>query len=312
MNKISFLLSATLIATILNSCNNGTNTPTQGKQKIYIDESYSQLFSAEAASFEGFYKNADLDDRYKPEGEIINDFLTDSCRMIVISRDLNQKEKEFLASKKSFPKSIKIGVDAMAFITHKNNPVKNLTYNELKNIFIKKITKWKELDSSIKNKDPQDTSITILFDNEKSSNVRMVKEKLLDGGNIPTSLFAVHSNSEVVDYVSKNKSAIGIIGVNWISDSDDTLTTRFLNKVNVLAIESQIEPGEFVQPYQAYIYNKEYPFCRDIYIINGEGKTGLGEGFAAFVAGEKGQLIILKSGMVPATQPVRMVTITNK
>ena len=66
-----------------------------------------------------------------------------------------------------------------------------------------------------------------------------------------------------------------------------------------------------VQDRKNYIYSGEYPFCRDVYIINREGRTGLGTGFAAFVAGEKGQLIILKAGMVPATQPVRMVKITK-
>jgi phosphate transport system substrate-binding protein len=82
--------------------------------------------------------------------------------------------------------------------------------------------------------------------------------------------------------------------------------------VNVLSVASEENPGDFYQPYQATIYSGEYPFSRNVYSINREGRTGLGTGFEAFVAGEKGQLIILKAGMVPATQPVRMVKITNE
>ena len=293
------------------SCGNGESTPTQGKQKIYIDESYSQLFSAEVEAFEGLYKNSDIDDRYKPEGDIVDDCLKDSCRMVVLSRDLTQKEKDYFKSKNSFPTSTKIAVDALAFITYKDNPVSELMYSELENIFSGKITSWKFLDASIKEKNSQDTAITIVFDNERSCNVRMLKEKLLNEGAFPKNCFAVKSNPEVVDYVSKHKDAIGIIGVNWISDGDDTLTRSFLSKVKVLGVSSKEEPGDFFQPYQATIYSQEYPFCRNMYIINREGRTGLGTGFAAFVAGEKGQLIILKAGMVPATQPVRMVTITK-
>lgn len=312
--QFGLLLAYCLLSTayyLLASCGNNQSTPTQGKQKIEIDESYSQLFKAETEEFAALYKESKIEDIYKPEGDIINDFLTDTCRMIILSRDLTQKEKDFFASKKSFPTSTKIAVDALAFITHKENPVSELTYLELKNIFTGEKTAWRNFSPEIKKGTEMDANITIVFDNEKSCNVRLVKEKILAGGEFPKNIFALKSNPEVVDYVSKNKNAIGIIGVNWISDADDTLTRTFLSKVNVLSVSSEENPGDFFQPYESSIYNKEYPFTRDMYIINREGRTGLGTGFAAFVAGEKGQLIILKAGMVPATQPVRMVHVTK-
>ena len=297
---------------VLPSCGGNQTTPTQGKLKIEIDESYSQLFAAETEAFEGFYKESKIEPVYKPEGDIVNDFLTDSCRMIVLSRDLTQKEKDYFAAKNSFPKSTKIAVDALGFITNKENPVTELTYFELKDIFSGKKTSWREFSSAIKEKTGMDTSITIVFDNEKSCNVRMIKEKLLKEKPMAKNVFAVKTNPEVVDYVSKHKGGLGIIGVNWISDADDTLTRTFLSRVNVLSVASEENPGDFYQPYQATIYSGEYPFSRNVYSINREGRTGLGTGFEAFVAGEKGQLIILKAGMVPATQPVRMVKITNE
>jgi phosphate transport system substrate-binding protein len=312
MNKLAVYFVFCVLYCVHTSCGNNESTPTQGIQKIYIDESYQQLFEAEVESFEGFYKAGNIVDIYKPEGDILHDFLADSCRMIVLGRDINKEEKDFFISKRSFPVSTKIAVDALAFITSKDNPVQNLTYNELKNIFTGKISRWNLLSASIKAKSPQDTGITVVFDNERSCNVRMVREKLLNGAAFPKNCFAVKTNPEVIDFVSKNKSAIGIIGVNWISDRDDTLTRTFLSKVNVLGVSSEENPGDFFQPFQAYIHSGEYPFCRDMYIINREGRTGLGTGFAAFLASDKGQLIILKSGMVPATQPVRLVKITNK
>jgi phosphate transport system substrate-binding protein len=50
---------------------------------------------------------------------------------------------------------------------------------------------------------------------------------------------------------------------------------------------------------------------RTVYIISREARAGLGSGFTAFVAGDKGQRIILKSGLVPATAPIRIVEINN-
>jgi phosphate transport system substrate-binding protein len=112
----------------------------------------------------------------------------------------------------------------------------------------------------------------------------------------------------VIEYVSKNKNAIGVISVNWISDSDDSLTTAFLQKVKVVAIAKN-NATEAVKPYQAYIKTKEYPFTRSVYMVNRQTRAGLGMGFVSFVAGDKGQLMILKSGLIPAIAPVRLVEI---
>ena len=46
-------------------------------------------------------------------------------------------------------------------------------------------------------------------------------------------------------------------------------------------------------------------------MINRQTRVGLGMGFVTFVAGEKGQLIILKSGLVPAFPPQRIIEIKN-
>ena len=118
-----------------------------------------------------------------------------------------------------------------------------------------------------------------------------------------------------VDYVEKNPSALGIIGVNWISDGDDPSAKYFLKQVRTLAIKApdtaKYGYNDFYRPYQAYIATHEYYFWRRLYIIMRESRAGLGTGFASFVAGDKGQRIILKSGLVPATAPVRLVQTKN-
>jgi phosphate transport system substrate-binding protein len=52
--------------------------------------------------------------------------------------------------------------------------------------------------------------------------------------------------------------------------------------------------------------------ARDLYIINCQGFSGLGMGFASFVAGDVGQRIILKSGLLPVRIPTRKFTIIGK
>ena len=115
-----------------------------------------------------------------------------------------------------------------------------------------------------------------------------------------------------MEYVSQNKNAIGVISVNWISDRDDPGVNAFLQKVKVVALsppDTSADAGSYFKPYQAYVYLKQYPLIRDVYIINREGRNGLGTGFASFIAGDQGQRLLKLMGMLPATMPVRLIQI---
>lgn len=65
------------------------------------------------------------------------------------------------------------------------------------------------------------------------------------------------------------------------------------------------------KPFAAYLVLKKYPLTRDIYIIISDVRDGLPAGFVSFSAGEKGQRIILKAGLYPATVPTRLVRINQ-
>jgi phosphate transport system substrate-binding protein len=52
---------------------------------------------------------------------------------------------------------------------------------------------------------------------------------------------------------------------------------------------------------------KQYPLIRNVYIVNREGRNGLGTGFASFIAGDQGQRLLKLMGMLPATMPVRLI-----
>jgi phosphate transport system substrate-binding protein len=110
------------------------------------------------------------------------------------------------------------------------------------------------------------------------------------------------------------KIKIGIIGLNWISDGDDPKSLGFLNQIKVMSVSSKktnAKSEEAYAPYQAYIAQKFYPLTRELFVISREARAGLGTGFASFVAGDKGQRIVLKSGLLPATMPVRIIGLSN-
>ncbi|MCX6304146.1 MAG: substrate-binding domain-containing protein [Bacteroidetes bacterium] len=295
------------------SCGGGANqkntdTPTAGKIKVGVDDSYRLLIEAEVYTFEAMYKYTSIDTIFKTEADVINDFMNDSVPLIIVNRKLSDKQVAYLRERQYIPKTTKIAIDAIALIVNNENPDTSLFYSSVKEIFQGKITSWGQIDKKSKLKD-----IKVVFDNFKSGNPRYFKEKFgLD--TFPSTCFAAKSNAEVISYVEKNKNAIGVISVNWISDPADTVSHNFLKRFKVvgIALEGDNDPGtKFYRPFPGYIAEGSYPFNRDVYCINRQSYTGLAHGFSSFIAGEKGQFIVLHSGLVPAAMPVRLVEIKH-
>jgi phosphate transport system substrate-binding protein len=119
-------------------------------------------------------------------------------------------------------------------------------------------------------------------------------------------IFALDSPEEVVDYISKNKSSIGVLGMSWINSLDRIKTQDFYEHIGLIAISNPAyELGGYFLPDQTSIGDKSYPLSRTIMGISREARVGLGTGFISFMASERGQRIILKSGLLPYNMPSR-------
>ncbi len=305
----TFLLVFVLFALGFYSCDRSgkkaepTDTPTSGEVNIAIDESYSLLFDTEIYTFQSLYQNAKVNARFLPETDALKALMDDSVKVVVMNRALNESEKQSFKTENLYPIETKIAEDAIAFVVNNENPDTNLLFEQISKILNGTDTTWKQV-----NPKSEALKLNIIFDNPNSANARYIAEFSKEA-KLPANAFAVNSNTEVVDYVSKNKGALGVLSVNWISDKDDSTSIGFLKKVKVVGISKEGDSERFYKPYQAYIKTKDYPFCRDVYMINRQTRAGLGKGFVSFVAGTKGQLIILKMGLVPAIAPVRMIEI---
>ena len=303
--------SAALLIFML-SCSSGgkqeiRDTPTSGNIKIAVDESFQPLMDTEIFTFTHLYRNAKITPEYKPEYDILNDFMNDSVRVMVTSKKLSDYQIQTLRDSLFVARTTTFAYDAMAFITNRKNPDTLMRYNELQDIFRGKIKDWKEI-----NPKSRLGKINVIFDNTRSGNIRYFKELFEISENLGDNFYAVKNNPEVIDYVSKNPNAMGIISVNWISDEDDSLSISFSNKVNVVAVSQKYsKDGNFYRPHQGFIYDKSYPFVREIYLISRETHKGLGSGFIQWATAEQGQRIVLKSGLVPATMPIRLVQIKD-
>lgn len=295
---------------IFMSCLGGGGTqfresPTSGNIRIVADESFQPIIDDEIYIFTNTYHNARITPIYLPEVDVINYFMNDSVKVMVTSKKLTESQIKHLRDTLVVARTTTFAYDGIALITNKANNDTLLRYETVSDIFRGKITEWKEINPKSKL-----GRISVIFDNTKSGNIRYFKEVFEIDGALGDNFYAVNNNPEVIDYVSRNRDALGVVSVNWISDRYDSLALSFTRKVNIVAVSKKyFNDGTYYRPYQGSIYERSYPFVREVYMISRETFSGLGSGFIQWATAEQGQRIVLKSGLVPATMPVRLVQI---
>jgi phosphate transport system substrate-binding protein len=327
MTKHTHLLTVGALAVLAGaitviSCNGpgspgAQDTPTSGNVAVGVDETFAPILQAQIDTFAKLYPNAHVKMSFQPEEKVMLDLLNDQIKVAVVSRELNAEEKADFEKQKITPRLTRVGIDGLAIVLNRANPDSLFTVAQLADIFTGKTSNWNQISGK---KDL--AAINVVFDANRSSTARFVRDSVTRGAALTKRVFAATSNPALLDYVATHPSAIGVVGVNWISDRDDPASMKFANKVRVASITARPNPtpNDYIQPYQVYLAEKtpeqiaehpelqNYPLRRNLYIISREARAGLGTGFASFVAGKNGQLIFQKSGLLPAQMQARIVT----
>ncbi len=152
---------------------------------------------------------------------------------------------------------------------------------------------------------------SLIFDNANSSTVAFFKhlagvEKLPNHG-----VYALNTNADIVKYVKEHPQSVGVLGINWIAQPPGKLEAD-LENIKVLGIKNQkgkLGDDGYYKPTQSNLALNLYPFTRKLYCVNAQAKNAAGFEFSAFLYGERGQRLILKSGLLPEKMPSREIII---
>ncbi|MFV5699505.1 PstS family phosphate ABC transporter substrate-binding protein [Flavobacterium sp. ZT3R17] len=296
--KISYFVFLAVIVVFL-ACNQSKSskdneTILKGSVSIFVDETLTPIIEDQVAVFESKY-DAKIKLISKSESETVNSLFKERAAIAILARNLTTEELKIFDQRKIIPKVTIFATDAIALISNKNNKDTIIALKDVIDYMQGKSV------PSIKG---------LVFDNPNSSTVRYINS--LAGLNaIPEKgVFSFKTNDEVIKYVSENDGMIGIVGVNWLSQPMPAMQ-KYVDNVNTLSVKGLNTDNSF-SPSQNNIAEGKYPLARDLYIINCQGYSGLGMGFASFVAGDIGQRVILKSGLLPVRIPGRNITIRNK
>jgi phosphate transport system substrate-binding protein len=291
LNLVRLISNLCVVSLVAASCgspdkSNLQETTTRGTIHISVDESFKPVIDSQIQVFESLHKEAKILVDYKPEAQCLEDLNNDSVRMVIVTRGLTNVEQDKLKKKLNFNPSFgPIAYDAIAVITNNQSKDTAFTMQDIRSI-------------------AQGTSgykYKMLLDGTSStSTVRFVTDSLLKGQPLSGNLVAAKNSQGVIDYISGNNDAVGLLGVSWVGDKNDPQVLSFLQKVKIAAIECRGCNGIFVKPYQANIAAGRYPMVRPLYYILKENYDGLGNGFANFLIYEKGQLIFQRAYLLPA------------
>ena len=260
------------------------DSPLHGIINISVDESFKPVIDEQIKMYEGSYPCTKINVHYKPEAECLKDILNDSAtRLVIVTRGLNKKEETYFEDSVSYiPRYDKIATDAIAIIVNINSTDTIFTLKRLQDQLSGKLG----------------TKQHVVFDGLSStSTVRFAMDSILKGKAFDTAAVkAVKSSKEVLNYIASDINAIGMVGITWIGNPEDTAQVSMLKKIKIAYVECGIcSDSPYVKPSQLSILTKRYPLVRGLYYILKENYSGLGAGFVDFMQFERGQLIFKRA-----------------
>lgn len=302
MGTIGKILGCLTVVFLLVSCGgNGTSQPresaTRGYINISVDESFKNVIEQQLYVFQNLYPNATINVTYKPEAECLKDLNNDSVRLVIVTRGLSDEEvAHFKEAGKQRPAFGIVAYDALAVVMNKS--AKDTLF---------KISDIKEM--------LQGTSkypYKVVVDGKiATSTVRYLQDSILQSNDLGSNIEGAENSAELIEYISKSNNAIGIVGVSWVGNKNDSTNLSFLDNIKIAKLESRLESekGTYVDPVQYNLAHFRYPMYRPLYYILKENWNGLGQGFVNFLSYERGQMIFYRSYLLPGKMSFTVRTV---
>lgn len=256
---------------------------------ISVDETFKPVIQEEIRVYESSFPDAHIIADYKSEADCLRDLQNDSTRMIIVAQDVTTEQSRAYQQKLNYRLQWdKIAYDAVSAIINIESPDSVFTLKKLKQLLT---------DSSAK------TNI-VVDGNNATSTVRYLIDTLLEGKKLGNNVKAVNGSRAVIEYVAKDKNALGFVGSSWVGNDEDTQQVADQKRIKFALLEckycTEDSSVTFAKPSQESIRYMWYPLVRPLFYILKENFTGLGTGFVNFLTLERGQLIFKRSYLVPA------------
>ncbi len=202
------------------------------------------------------------------------------------SRKIKAEEIAEAQSKGIEPMEFVVARDAIAVVVHPDNPVSNLTLQQLSDIYSGKINNWREVGG-------EDRPIVRLSrETNSGTHVYFLEQVLRLGEKENKTLFAMDtlllpSSEGIIHEVRQNPNAIGYDGLGYVPKD-----------LKVIAVAKSA--GEkYVLPMISTVNDKSYPIARDLYMYTAGQPTGAVRDYLDWILSPEAQKIVSELGFVP-------------
>ena len=209
----------------------------------------------------------------------ISALLDNTTDIAMASRPIKFSEKMKIKSAGEDVAEIVVAYDALAVVAHPSNPVKQLTRQQLEDIFRGKITNWKQVGGD-------DRKIVVYSRETSSGTYEFFKESVLKNKNYMASSLSIPATGAIIQSVSQTKGAIGYVGLAYVSPRVKTLSVSYDGK-------------HYAAPTVENATNKTYPIVRPLYYYYNVKKKAEIDPLVQYILSPDGQDIIKKSGYIP-------------
>jgi phosphate transport system substrate-binding protein len=191
------------------------------------------------------------------------------------SRFIKDKEVKLAVERNVLPVPFGVAYDCIIPIVYPDNSVKNLSMEQLKDIYMGKITNWKEVGGP-------DRKIVVISRDTSSGTYEVWEKRVMEKEKVYPGALLQASNGAVVQAVSKNKNAIGYIGLGYLDTSVKQLSVNNITGSSETTLDST------------------YPISRPLFMFTNGWPTGDTLNFINYVLHpEKGQKYVKQAGYVP-------------
>jgi len=206
---------------------------------------------------------------------------TDVCNA---SRPMKDEEIKEAAGKGVNPLEIRVALDGIAIIVHKDNPVNELTMAQLGDIYVKdgKSKDWKRVGGKA-------GKIMCYGRQSSSGTYDYFKEHVLAKKDYRPDVQELTGTALLCDAVAKDKNGIAYVGVGYAMKRTD---------VKILALKKD-DKAPAVKPEPAAVADNSYPLSRYLFNYTNGKPKGVARAFIAFALAPEGQKIVEEVEYIP-------------
>lgn len=294
--KIIYVVTAVVFLTSCQDAKQKSNKDDilSGEVSVLVDESLLPIIIEQKEVFESSYYNAKVKLVSKPEIQAVNDLIKGDASIIILSRDLTEAERKSFDERSVVPRIYSIAYDAVVMVSRAGQDT-TIKTSDVIDLMTGKAVNGKFL----------------VIDNPNSSVIRYFRELGKIDKIANTYIQVKGSADSILTTVSEGRNQIGIMSYNQYLSLQSSFTEK--DKIRILSVlNDTLATPKYVKPTQASLSTGEYPLRREVKILNYQPHYGLGMGFSAFLTGDRGQRIVLKSGLLPAKMPGREIIVRDK